>query len=89
MLKCLKCPAYSGTSNIVTQNLISNTQTYKIRKKEKQNKFNLTQFDKLDRFYFNLFSTCSPIEARLMITEHLLEFIIINKKTTNRLQVLL
>ena len=43
-----------GTSNIVTQNLISNTQTYKIRKKEKQNKFNLTQFDKLDRFYFNL-----------------------------------
>ena len=43
-----------GTSNIVTQNLISNTQTEKIRKKEKQNKFNLTQFDKLDRFYFNL-----------------------------------
>ena len=50
MFKLSRLLRVSGTSNIVTQNLISNTQTYKIRKKEKQNKFNLTQFDKLDRF---------------------------------------
>ena len=61
MFKLSRLLRVSGTSNIVTQNLISNTQTYKIRKKEKQNKFNLTQFDKLDRFYFNLFS-CLAIQ---------------------------